>query len=413
MRSYENSSDLDDGGSLAQLYVAPIPKTTTRKDVYDLFAQHGNVVEVVFPQDNDIGCCFVNYALHKDAYIAVASLNDRYTFPEGLAPIKVKYAQREHQYLDKLFVGCLNKDATEEEILKICCPNLQPPQRTNPEALPPVVARQFHSIEEKLDYMLTEESDWFHSIEEFIIVIMIQKLDYLLTEESDSSEESACDDDDDDELMGVPFYQSYLLNELEHTYFDARAKMCLQDYNDMKNASYAFVELVAVSSQFLPVEYYYTFRAKSSDGSLETFQAKTSLLPGQRGMVKMEECKISDVPYLSDSQIPSGLPLGKAEVVKGMKLILRLFEILPKAIVQKHANILPSKASLKLPTGDKWPVILEKQDDKMWFGAGWPEFASLYSIEQGSITEKLRKPTISFFYNENGCSLHLQTLHGI
>ncbi|KAM7266725.1 hypothetical protein ACFE04_004622 [Oxalis oulophora] len=62
-------------------------------------------------------------------------------------------------------------------------------------------------------------------------------------------------------------------------------------------------------------------------------------------------------------------------------------QLLPKAIVHKHANILPSKASLKLPTGDKWRVSLEKQDSRMWFGAGWPEFVSFYSIKHGYFLE--------------------------
>ncbi|KAM7266274.1 hypothetical protein ACFE04_004171 [Oxalis oulophora] len=61
--------------------------------------------------------------------------------------------------------------------------------------------------------------------------------------------------------------------------------------------------------------------------------------------------------------------------------------ILPKAIVQKHGNILPSKAFLKVPTGDKWQVSLEEQDGRMWFGAGWPEFVSFYSIKHGYFLE--------------------------
>ncbi|KAM7261624.1 hypothetical protein ACFE04_020701 [Oxalis oulophora] len=120
--------------------------------------------------------------------------------------------------------------------------------------------------------------------------------------------------DSGDEDIGLisPFYQGFLLDQLGHQSFDPMAKFCLRDYNDQQNASYEFVELVAVGRQIIPVEYYFTLKAKKNTcNDLVTFQAKILLRRTTVGLGNVDDytvldCKISDVPYI---EIPPHLPL--------------------------------------------------------------------------------------------------------
>ncbi|KAM7252149.1 hypothetical protein ACFE04_024032 [Oxalis oulophora] len=113
------------------------------------------------------------------------------------------------------------------------------------------------------------------------------------------------DSDDDDPVMGVEYFQGFILNESAHAAFDPVAKLSLQHYNDKQNASFEFLELVDVTMQlFFPKEFYYTIKARNKvDDSIVTFQAKSVIRPRTRFEL-VEECKISDVPYLSGNNLP-------------------------------------------------------------------------------------------------------------
>ncbi|CAI9104875.1 OLC1v1003659C2 [Oldenlandia corymbosa var. corymbosa] len=121
------------GPRIVKLYVAGIPKDTTEEDIRVPFEEHGNVVEVVFIKSKKNGeqldCCFVKYATLEEADRAIGALNDRYTFPGSLYPVKVRYADKEKerlgtfgQHFFKLYVGGLNKQATQREIAEIFSP---------------------------------------------------------------------------------------------------------------------------------------------------------------------------------------------------------------------------------------------------------------------------------------------------
>ncbi|XP_052489392.1 flowering time control protein FCA isoform X4 [Gossypium raimondii] len=92
-----------------------------------MFQEHGNVVEVIQPKDKKTGerhgYCFVKYAMFEEAERAIAALNNRYMFPGESTTIKVRYADAERDrpgpLPDKLYVGCLNKQASKREIEEI------------------------------------------------------------------------------------------------------------------------------------------------------------------------------------------------------------------------------------------------------------------------------------------------------
>ncbi|KAL4602844.1 hypothetical protein ACB092_10G083000 [Castanea dentata] len=121
-----DTPDNVDGFGNVKLYVVPVSRTATEGDIRPVFEEHGNVVEVVILKDKRTGqqqgSCFVKYATVDEAERAIRSLNNQYTFPGEHAPLTVKYADRERERLavvDKLYVGCLNKDASRMEVEEI------------------------------------------------------------------------------------------------------------------------------------------------------------------------------------------------------------------------------------------------------------------------------------------------------
>ncbi|XP_021770037.1 flowering time control protein FCA-like [Chenopodium quinoa] len=99
--------DRVDDGSFVKLYVGGIPRTVTQDEIFCLFQEHGNVVEVVLLPDKWTGqqqdYCFVKYAFTEEADRAIIALNNQFTFPEAMAPIRVRYADgaRQRQGLER------------------------------------------------------------------------------------------------------------------------------------------------------------------------------------------------------------------------------------------------------------------------------------------------------------------------
>ncbi|KAL6532526.1 hypothetical protein OROGR_014496 [Orobanche gracilis] len=135
-----------EGASFAKLFVGSVPKTATENDIRPLFDNHGRVLEVALIKDKrtgqqqvlnilikagyrffaNAGCCFIKYASSEEADRAIKELHNQYTLPGGVGPIQVRYADGERERLGatefKLFVGSLNKQATEKEIEEIFSP---------------------------------------------------------------------------------------------------------------------------------------------------------------------------------------------------------------------------------------------------------------------------------------------------
>ncbi|CAH1434195.1 unnamed protein product [Lactuca virosa] len=122
-------------GNYAKLYVKGVPREVTEQDIRSLFGKHGNIIEVVlFKQLKSVQeqeCCFVKYAKTEDAAQAIRALHNQHSFPGGMRPIEVKYASssKKHEHLGcfrtnecKVFVGFLNKHASEGEIAEIFSP---------------------------------------------------------------------------------------------------------------------------------------------------------------------------------------------------------------------------------------------------------------------------------------------------
>ncbi|KAB1201599.1 Flowering time control protein FCA [Morella rubra] len=116
-----------DGGSFAKLFIGSVPRTATEENIRPLFEEHGNVVEVALIKDKRTGqqqgCCFIKYATSEEADTAIRALHNQHTLPGGVGPIQVRYADGERERLGaveyKLFVGSLNKHATEKEVEEI------------------------------------------------------------------------------------------------------------------------------------------------------------------------------------------------------------------------------------------------------------------------------------------------------
>ncbi|XP_021691589.2 flowering time control protein FCA isoform X2 [Hevea brasiliensis] len=125
-----SSPDRFDGGSFAKLFVGSVPRTVTEEDIRPLFEQHGKVIEVALIKDKRTGqqqgCCFVKYATSEEADRAIRALHNQHTLPGGVGPIQVRYADGERERLGaveyKLFVGSLDKQATEKEVEEIFSP---------------------------------------------------------------------------------------------------------------------------------------------------------------------------------------------------------------------------------------------------------------------------------------------------
>ncbi|GMH29723.1 hypothetical protein Nepgr_031566 [Nepenthes gracilis] len=124
------SPDRYDGSNFAKLFVGSVPRTATEEEIRPLFEQHGNVIEVALIKDKRTGqqqgCCFIKYATSEEADEAIRALHNQYTLPGGVGPIQVRYADGERERLGaveyKLFVGSLNKRATEKEVEEIFAP---------------------------------------------------------------------------------------------------------------------------------------------------------------------------------------------------------------------------------------------------------------------------------------------------
>ncbi|KAL3626620.1 hypothetical protein CASFOL_030169 [Castilleja foliolosa] len=119
-----------DGASFAKLFVGSVPRTATEDDIRPPFDNHGCVMEVTLIKDkrtgHQQGCCFIKYATSEEADRAIRELHNQYTLPGGVGPIQVRYADGERGRLGatefKLFVGSLNKQATEKEVEEIFSP---------------------------------------------------------------------------------------------------------------------------------------------------------------------------------------------------------------------------------------------------------------------------------------------------
>ncbi|OMO58472.1 hypothetical protein COLO4_34585 [Corchorus olitorius] len=115
------------GGNFAKLFVGSVPRTATEDDIRPLFEEHGHVIEVALIKDKKTGqpqgCCFIKYATLEEADRAIRALHNQHTLPGGVGPIQVRYADGERERLGaveyKLFVGSLNKQATERDVQEI------------------------------------------------------------------------------------------------------------------------------------------------------------------------------------------------------------------------------------------------------------------------------------------------------
>ncbi|XP_074267728.1 uncharacterized protein LOC141591274 isoform X2 [Silene latifolia] len=94
---------VDINAPYAKLYIGPVPRHVCQDEVYHLFQDFGNVVEVVLLTDKKTGLqqefCFVKYSSVDEAEDAIHALHNQFTFPGAMASLKVKYADGERKRL--------------------------------------------------------------------------------------------------------------------------------------------------------------------------------------------------------------------------------------------------------------------------------------------------------------------------
>ncbi len=123
-----------------KLFVGQLPFSFDEEQVAQLFKPIGDVYEVVILRDRDNGlhkgCAFVTFLSREVAQRAIDVLHGKKTLPPSAKPLQIKFADVEQEKLkkqfiygsathhpeNKIFVGMIPRDCTEDDLREVFCP---------------------------------------------------------------------------------------------------------------------------------------------------------------------------------------------------------------------------------------------------------------------------------------------------
>lgn len=111
----------DDDEQPIKLFIGQVPKHMEEPDLFAIFEKYGPMEDVAIIRDKHTGqhrgCAFVTFLQKESAEQCEKELHGTYAFEGGKRPVQIRPAGLKEE--NKIFVGMLPKDVTEEMVFKV------------------------------------------------------------------------------------------------------------------------------------------------------------------------------------------------------------------------------------------------------------------------------------------------------
>lgn len=113
--------DEDDDEQPVKLFIGQVPKQMEEPDLFAIFEKYGPMEDVAIIRDKHTGqhrgCAFVTFLQKESAELCEKELHGTFVFEGGKRPVQVRPAGWKED--NKIFVGMLPKDVTEEMVYRV------------------------------------------------------------------------------------------------------------------------------------------------------------------------------------------------------------------------------------------------------------------------------------------------------